>query len=479
MGRRRGRSRPLDGAPAYLKSRLVRADPCPVARVRERRSALRRDTLPSPGSQDGYALIEVLVSAILVVLVAVGIFAGFDATSSASGAGRNRATAADLAQQDQDRLRAFKVTDLTNLRQSAVHTDPVTHVAYTVASRADWVTDSTGTASCRSDTASADYLRITSTVTWPSMHGVQPVVEQSLVAPNPGSFGPNQGSLAIYVTDHAGNPLAQPVPVTVTGPKSFSDSTDSNGCLLYGYLPVGDYQVGLGMSMPGYVDNYGNTTVNQTQGVVGGRTTVLPIQYDQAATLNLSFATWPLGKPEKQQPTQADMATLIGGPQPRTFGTQGAVNSTLSTGPTLFPFSGGYSAYAGGCTAAAPPDGQPTSLKTVGPGGQASLTVVEPALNLQVLYYSRTPTPARGQVRITPVAGKACGGPFQRETDATGALTDPGVPYGTYNVCADDSIAAPSNVHHSLTIPVSVTDVRSTSVTTLYILPPYLPGPCT
>src|SRR5919204_544579 len=65
--------------------------------------------------QEGYGLVEVLVSALLVALIAVGVFAGFDAASATSGNNKSRGVAATLAQQDQQRMRAMKLSDLAAL----------------------------------------------------------------------------------------------------------------------------------------------------------------------------------------------------------------------------------------------------------------------------------------------------------------------------------------------------------------------------
>src|ERR1700730_11019685 len=107
--------------------------------------------------ESGMAIIELVVSAALLVVVVVGMFSAFDQASATSGSIKSRATGAGVAQQDQERLRAFKAVDLSNFRQTRTQT--VSGVAYTVVSRADWVSDGTGTTSCATNgTAKADYL---------------------------------------------------------------------------------------------------------------------------------------------------------------------------------------------------------------------------------------------------------------------------------------------------------------------------------
>ena len=64
---------------------------------------------------------------------------------------------------------------------------------YEVSSAGEFVTDSTGTASCTQGSASADYIRITSTVSWPSIGSRPPALVQSLVAPPNGSISDTAG----------------------------------------------------------------------------------------------------------------------------------------------------------------------------------------------------------------------------------------------------------------------------------------------
>ena len=79
------------------------------------------------------------------------------------------------------------------------------------------------------------------------------------------------------------------VPVTVTGPKSLSGTTDANGCLFFGYLPQGNYTVAVTQS--GNVDANGNSNISQQFGVNPAAITAAVIEYDVGASLNVSFST--------------------------------------------------------------------------------------------------------------------------------------------------------------------------------------------
>ncbi len=148
-------------------------------------------------------LVELLMAALLVALISIGVFTAIVGSSKGSANDRHRSIAAALAQQDQERMRAFKATDLANYRQ----TRPVTvaDTTYSVESRGQWVSDASGVISCSSVSSTANYLHITSTVTWPSIGGLKPIAVRSLVAPPSGSTAANKGTLSVRVTDQATN----------------------------------------------------------------------------------------------------------------------------------------------------------------------------------------------------------------------------------------------------------------------------------
>jgi hypothetical protein len=121
---------------------------------------------------------------------------------------------------------------------------------------------------------------------------------------------------------------------------------------------------------------------------------------------------------------------------------------------------------------------QAAGLVTVGPGSSSAVTVREPALNLLV---TRAGAPLAGaNVRITAKAA-GCGGVRTMTTNAAGELTlvgapsgslNPGLPYGTYDVCVDRF-----GVRATLT-GVDNTDPAGTPLVTLAIPTVGLGGTC-
>ncbi|MGB2711045.1 MAG: carboxypeptidase-like regulatory domain-containing protein [Conexibacter sp.] len=394
-------------------------------------STLHRACARLRSDQTGIGLIEVVVSALLVVLVSSGVYVGLDASSRTSGINKQRSLASGIAQQDQDRMRAMAVNELSNYR--ATTTTTIGAVTYSVASAASWVTDATGTASCTSANAKANYLRISSAVTWPNMR-IAPVAIESVVAPPAGSFGTNQGSLAVQVRDRNGAGVAG-VAVSLTGARNYTDTTNALGCVLWGYLPVGNYTVALAKG--GYVDPQGVATPSRQAGVVGEATSTVAFDYDAGGRIEARYETW---DGSAAVPANGSVFTAVNSHLTvplAPFG-DGAPHATYTSG-LVFPFGDPYGVYAGSCAGADPQlYGQPIALAQVQPGVTASIAVREPPVNLRVM---RGATPVQGAVVTLTGTGAGCAALPVRTTGADGYLTDRAFPYGPYDVCVQETVA--------------------------------------
>jgi Tfp pilus assembly protein PilV len=386
-------------------------------------------------------IIEVIVSALLVGMLAIGIFSALDAASARTGAIKSRAIAANVAQADLERLRAMSLTDVSNRRD--IYTKAVDGVPFVVTSRADWVTDSSGTATCSTATTKADYLKISAKVTWPAMGGLKPVVLTSVIAPPSGSFASNQGSLAVKVVDAAGNPVVGRS-VTLTGPASFSEVTNELGCVLWGFLTAGSgYTVTLG---GGCADKNGNDPVTQSVSVVGEAITTITLDcgvpgaiaaVGDTVTRNLSNVLQPAKASPLRYLTVANSGIPAGW---KAFGNGTPVAQLTAT--SLFPFPDPYSVYAGNCQRAAPnssPNTGTAVMQTAPAGGTAGpVTVRQPAISVDV---DRSDTSAQLSgatvtATVDSVLTPGCAGMYTFTTNANGQIDDPGLPYGTYDLCA-------------------------------------------
>src|SRR6516165_6127501 len=102
----------------------------PVDDSRHRRRILKRDRRAvDPGgvarrlkdrasAQHGFTLIEVLMSALVVTLIAGGVAAGLMANVRATGTQHRQTVAQALAAQDQERLKGLSAEQLDNLSQT-------------------------------------------------------------------------------------------------------------------------------------------------------------------------------------------------------------------------------------------------------------------------------------------------------------------------------------------------------------------------
>lgn len=378
-------------------------------------------------------LVEALVAASLLVILSLGFLAALDVAARQSGSNESRAVGASLAQDEIERLRALKVRDLVGL--NATREQAVDGVRYTIASRAQWVDDTAGTTTCPTLGATkSDYLKVTSTVTWPFMGTVQPVRSETLVAVPLGSLDGSRGGLIVRIQDRVQSGVAG-IPATLSGPAGAGGTSDADGCIFWGDLLPGSYQVSF--SRNGWVDRRGDTAISRPATVTGGATNAITLDYDRAAKIDAAFDTQVSGVGKTGRARAITVANSgIPGAGLLTFSSSSAATS-ISTGHTLFPFLDAYAVWAGGCAGADPRQyGQSTPTTILGSAGTGSATLRVPALNIQVTR-SGSPYPS-ARVRITP-ATPGCGSVYDGGAlTSSGSLQDPGQPYGDYHVCADD-----------------------------------------
>ena len=398
-------------------------------------------------------LIEVLVSALLVAIMAAAFFGALSGSSRVSGTSKARAIAAGLAQNDQERLRSMPVAALSTLSEN--NTKNVAGVDYTVTSTAEWVADATQTnTDCTANGATADYLRITSTVAPTNLAATSltPVKVTSTVTPAPGTFN-NLGALLVSVVDRNGVGLASRT-VNISGPVTDGALTNAQGCAFFGYEPVGDYTVTT--SAVGYVDAAGNSTATTTASVGNETTATAQLQYDLAGAASLTFDTQPRNPANNAllaaKSAPAWTVTVSHGGINRIFGpgyptaspyTSPAAQSTPIAAPKLFPWTDPYGIYAGNCNY-----NDPGTLTPPPPG--ASLTVLPGKLDHVLPTPVRVPavnvlTKTNNTLKALPVtftsATAGCSVWSVRRTTqgSTGQLADPGLPYGQYFICVYDS----------------------------------------
>ncbi len=407
----------------------------------------------------GFAMIEAIAAAALLAIVALGVLKGLDTAQHSSGREKARSVAAALTEQDQERLRSFRAVDLANYDESREIEIEINKVKYTITSRVDWVRDSTGgTQSCNNSATQADYMRITS-ITESSLINtpIPPVKMSSLVAPPVGAFGNNQGTLGIQVNNAAGKGV-EGMPVTIAGPSTLTNSTNSAGCAIFAYVPIGNYTASVDSA--GWVDKGGNQKSSVGATVSQGTVNVKTLSYDEAASVDVKFDTEKLDNSTDSTVTSTQLAAANAGVPSgpfspfaglRVYKPAAAANVITATG--LFPFTDGYGLYGGGCPGADPTRNDP-DYYTVYPGafvdvepGEASpqVTVRLPSINLRVLHNALPLTAAERPYTKIVVTSRStnCSEKFTYPAPAvntTGYLPNSALPFGNYDVCVESRV---------------------------------------
>ena len=398
-------------------------------------------------------MIEAVAAAALLAVVALGVLRGLDVAQHSSGREKARSAAAALTEQEQEKLRSMRAVDLANW--DSTKTVSVGKAKYIVTSQVDWVRDSTGgTQSCVNSALQADYMRITTTTKSTLINTpIPPIRMSSLVAPPVGAFGDNQGTLGVQVNDRDGAGVAG-VSVTITGPATVTNPTNSAGCAIFAYVPIGSYVASVNTT--GWVDKGGNQNATVNAAVVQGQVKVANMFYDRAASGSVVFDTEMLdgtvATGVKGTTVGAANTGVPAGPLSvsgiRKFGTAGTFVDTMNL-PGLFPFPDGYGLFGGAC-AGADPTRYDSDFYTTFPAAHISsepnavapqATVRLPSIDLKVTKDALPPgatSPVKLKITSTSTG---CGDVYQF-TDgidtATGFMrgTTGALPWGDYTVCA-------------------------------------------
>ena len=411
-------------------------------------------------------LVEVMMSALLVALAATAVFKGIDGATATSAQSKSRAVATNLAQEDQERLRAMDPRKLASYSPTPVD-KTVNRVNYTVASSAQWVSDRGDTESCTKGDGRVVYVRITSTVTWPDMRGSKPVSASSLVA-IANSYA--KGSLAVKVVDRDAAAIPA-IPVALDAPDSQTKSTNDQGCVVFdGLSPGGHFGQ---FSKTGYVDMNGASVVRPVNGwnVSTGATGISTHVYDQAGSASFDVVTKVNGTdyPAKVAGVVVTHPQIPGPPTPQKVEHNFSTPQSSDQFTNLFPFTSAYSAYPLAC--AGTQAGSTTYPLTVPRGGAAnggsSITMRLPSVNVPV---TKNGAAAAGMdVKIRPATGSCMAAPNPRTwlTTATESQPSPygdrGLPPGSYTLCVDDNNGS-STRFVSQTITVGTADLTVATV---------------
>lgn len=431
-----------------LKRTPPGAEGVTVKGLRTRRLDLR--------SQAGFGLVEVMVSAVVVVLVATATVSSIANSQKTSARTLSRGVVANLAEADQERMRAMRATDLAGY--AATQTVQQGNVTYTVDSSTRFIQTAGNTdVSCTSTGAQSRHLELTSTVRPASIADADPLTVKSLYALPVAQYSPTSGTLAVQINAADGVTGQQGVVVTISGPESRTASTNEDGCAVFQFLTPGAYNITANQT--GYVHK-GLEQRYDWSGTVspGNVNQATPLEYDRAGRVDFRFDTGYATTTTQHAMVSRGVTVSQGGilsttAKPETgFRTYPGTSSATS----LFPFTGPYTAYAGICTANDPSRYQADYFEarpgygkfTLGPGqllsGSTAPVLREPDIVTRIEY--RLASSGTGSGYLTAAGMKAwvkptdagCGATYpQTTTTATGEIVAEEYPFGTYSICAE------------------------------------------
>jgi prepilin-type N-terminal cleavage/methylation domain-containing protein len=449
----------------------------------------------SPPRESGFALIEVIVSAAVLAIIALAVLAGIDGAQRSTGREQARSVAAALVEQEHEKLRSLQFDTLVAYAKTpppVQNVPPIDGVSYQIQDEVVWQVDSASSQStCTSSSSDASYLRVTSTVTSAVVGTrVDPVKVSSLIAPSV-QYSATHGSLGIKVVDR-NNAGVSGIGVSTGGQGSYSGTTNSDGCVLFSNIPIGTYTATVNTG--GYVNTDGDQqVVLEDQEVVSGNVTVGTFTYDRAGTVSATVQSYAPNAVNTSSPI-ASKAPAVSGANGTKLGLiRTSTNPTTSTwsllgSPALFPFITKYQFFTGTCGYSNPskydttdppafsywassptPPGQQQVLP--GQNGTA-INVRQPPLLINVNgKTSNNVTIGAGTVTVqaipqkygsddcvearvsdlttqtwsaangAPAAGPNASGWVGRGTAVVGGKTVPesGVPFGYYKICLQDS----------------------------------------
>ncbi len=444
-----------------------------------------RSKLSGPGSDAGFMLIEVMISAMLVALIVVATFNGFDVVNRVSADQRHHDQAAVLASQSQEQLRSDPASALDTLESIPhAYTRAVEGTTYTITQEAKPVSASGQSTGCNFNETTAQtgaYIQIVSTVTWPQISGTKrlPVKQSSLITPPTGS------DLEVDVNNGASIPAgvagvtasAKFIPAESSGFDTIEGTTGAAGCVVLTGIQATSATVAIA-EKPGFVTPNGTLKVPTKEVTIAPNiTTHYPVTYNEAGKITAEFTY--KGAPVSSDTFVAYNVKIpaepkfeVGSPSFEYITGSGeeeeykALTTTLSTSATtahgakfpggnLFPFSEKWQVYAGDCpansvesvTAATEKIANPTVV--VEPGRNPTVKVPLSHLTLNVrkgstLKPSAETEPLSKKVTITDTACSSAAAPNNafaanlkhlQTVNSEGHLPNPYQPFGKYELC--------------------------------------------
>jgi len=402
-----------------LKNQAQNDDNFPMERFRPRSHAIRQRALLTDDA--GVSLIELMMAIVIFAIAMAGITAGFVSVGQKTRLNKDRVAAANLASRELEIARNVFNASSTGPITIAADLDVtngyplpggtagsplvVDSVPYTVFRRAEWLPAGTGQSPCDGGSGvTYPTLAVNVKVTWPYMGQVKPIESNTLLTPPKGVLASSTSFVAVKVLGSNGLGK-EDVPVTVSGNGgTYTATTAEDGCATVAVATTGTYTASLNSS--GWVDFYGAANPSKSVTTSASSISRLTFNYDRAGSLQLNLTTTsgyalPTGL---RSVTLGNTGLQPSGTQIKDIGTGG--NATITT---LWPFSDGYTLWAGSCGQSDPAAaGGSRALAVVVPGnGSASTTTQLAPVRVNVTTSTGSAI-AAATVTATPLSTISC-----------------------------------------------------------------------
>jgi prepilin-type N-terminal cleavage/methylation domain-containing protein len=416
-------------------------------------------------------LIELMAAIVVFGIAATGLTAGFIAASQKTRLDKNRVAASNLAARELEIVRnQFNASSAgpTTIAgtPSVSNPDPlpggtagddlqVDGVPYTVVRRVNWLPAGTGQSPCDGGSAvTYPTLAVNVAVSWPAMGQVKPVESNTVLTPPKGVLASTTSFVAVKVLGPT-NIGQENVPVTLTGPGgTISGTTQEDGCATMAVTTAGAYTASLNTA--GWVDYYGVAAPTKPVTVTAGSLTSVQFNYAKSGSMALTLAT----TSGYALPTGLRTVTIANtGLQP-----SGTLAVDIGTGgsatiATLWPFSDGYTVWAGSCAQSDPATAGGSRATAVVVPSNGTIAATRNLAPVQVNVTTATLVPvANATVTATPVSTTGCAATENPltlgVTNAAGQLLT-SMPAGVWTLKVTGRSASPSWPNTANLLPTS------------------------
>ncbi|WP_134766828.1 carboxypeptidase regulatory-like domain-containing protein [Nocardioides sp. 1609] len=319
----------------------------------------------------GMSMVEVMVALVLFALLTTGILLTVTRASRLTHEDAARTAATNLAVREieitrdtfagvtrgPDRIKEGMVTNPSPLPGKRVGQDLVVDgTKFRVERTASWKQRGNTASACdQGSSVELGYLEVDVDVSWNAQGREKSVHMATTMTPPKGTYSALTGHIGVKVIDRDGEPVSGAT-VTATGAMTKSGATAGDGCVLLAFLTPGTYT--LTMNLAGHVNPAGDATARTTANVVTGQLWRGTIEYDRAATINVTFATqvgWSL--PPATAAGINQVAVTIGNSALIPGGSRSVTGTGLNRVLTkLWPYPSGYEVWAGSCVDSDPGD---------------------------------------------------------------------------------------------------------------------------